>query len=230
VEADDQTQDRHAGQRFAANLRVARERAGLSQEAVAAQMRDLGYPVRQQTIAKIEAASRTVSLDEALALARITGTTIHALIRPTGLAREAALLLGRARKVREAYKAIADCAQLLVVSRQDLRDLIERVLQAGLEEALADELFVARQAARTTMLDMLRMFAREQVDSASQAPGARLTSEERAAALELSEALRSLAEGDRPVTSLQEFAFIQASEAAIAARRAEAGLESGEGS
>jgi transcriptional regulator with XRE-family HTH domain len=45
-------------QRFARNLREARERLGISQSAVAATMRALGHPMPQQTIARIEAGQR----------------------------------------------------------------------------------------------------------------------------------------------------------------------------
>ncbi|MFG2002319.1 helix-turn-helix transcriptional regulator [Spirillospora sp. NPDC048911] len=67
-------------ERFATNLRQHRERRGLSQAELARLMSEAGYPMHQQTIAKIESGSRPVRLAEAVQLARALDTTIDMLI------------------------------------------------------------------------------------------------------------------------------------------------------
>ena len=56
---------------FAENIRRWRERRGLSQDALAQQMADLGFPFHQATIYKIEKGERPVRLAEALALSAL---------------------------------------------------------------------------------------------------------------------------------------------------------------
>ena len=72
-----------SARQFGENLRQARERAGLSQATVAAEVtRLLGCTVFQQTIARLEAGLQRVRLDEALALARVAGASIDELTTP----------------------------------------------------------------------------------------------------------------------------------------------------
>src|SRR6202051_3439900 len=65
-----------ADQRLAANLKAARQNAGMTQEAMAARMSGLGWPYRQQTLGEIENGFRAVPLGEAMDLARIVGSDV----------------------------------------------------------------------------------------------------------------------------------------------------------
>jgi transcriptional regulator with XRE-family HTH domain len=218
--ADDDKLPDQAEERFAANLRAARERAGLSQEALAAQMRELGFGhIRQQTVAQIEASSRSVRLGEALALSRITRTSIDVLVRPQGLAQDSWRLLDTARKVQEAHKALADWAGRLSTARQDLRRSISRAEQAGLTDALADELYAARRAVAADVIGVARLLADEWLADIEIRPGRTLSGDERDTALAVSTALRELAEDEGPPESRQEAAV------RLAHKRAEAALD-----
>ena len=153
----DEWQD-HAEERFAGNLRTARDRAGLSQQAVAAQMREMGFGhIRQQTIAQIEGGTRSVRLGEALALSRITGTSIDTLVRPQGVAEGAWRLLDAARKVQEARHEVGDGVERLADARYDLRSVIATVVEAGHAQFLADELYAARRAVAEDVIVTARM-------------------------------------------------------------------------
>jgi transcriptional regulator with XRE-family HTH domain len=196
----------HAEERFAANLRAARERAGLSQEALAAQMREQGFGhVRQQTVAQIEAGSRSVRLGEALALSGITGTSIDVLVRPEGLAAAGWRVLDAARRVREAQKAVSDWVRRLAAARQDLRRGITQAEEAGHAQALADELYAARRAVAQDVMVTARMLLLEEwLADVDVRPGRTLSRDERAAALAVAEALHQLAADEGPPESRQE--------------------------
>jgi transcriptional regulator with XRE-family HTH domain len=209
-----------AEERFASNVRSARERAGLSQEAVASRMRDAGFDVfRQQTIAAIESGSRSVRLGEALALGRIVGSDMSSLVRPQGMLREAWRLLDSANAVLGASDLITEGARKLVHARKRLDRAMAEVERAGLEEALAEEMFTARRAAAVETMSVLRTLAEELVSPARWRLGRTLSVSERQHALELAEALRAVAE-EQParVASQQEEAFRQADRRAAEAR------------
>lgn len=137
---EDDTGPAAARQRTAANLKAAREHAGLSQEAVAQGMREMGYRFHQQTIGKIEAGDRDVGFHEAVALASVIGTTIHMLARPPGHAAGALRILSAARDARSARSA----AEAADRRHRDAVRLLERALERarndGLAGALADEI------------------------------------------------------------------------------------------
>ena len=132
-------------QRFAQNLKAARERAGMSQQDVADKMGEYGYPMHQQTVARVEAGTRTVrGPGELLAFSRAVSSHVDALVRPAGLQAEATRLLDTARAVRDAREA----ASSFESSVRYLNRLIERAEQAGHIEALDFEIGIAREALR----------------------------------------------------------------------------------
>lgn len=63
--------------RFASNMRALRETLKLSQEELAEQMSQQGFPFHQATIYKIESGGRRVQLSEAVAIAAIFGVTVE---------------------------------------------------------------------------------------------------------------------------------------------------------
>lgn len=70
---------------LAANFRAARARRGLSQEAVAARMRALGYGKwRYQTVGVVEKGERRLTAEEIMALAWVLETSIQALMAASG--------------------------------------------------------------------------------------------------------------------------------------------------
>src|ERR1700733_14437651 len=71
------------GDVLARNLRAARSRRDLSQQAVAARMRALGYDAwLHQTVGNVEKGKRRVTADEILGLAWALDTTVNALLSP----------------------------------------------------------------------------------------------------------------------------------------------------
>lgn len=70
--------------RFAAALRDRRRARGWSQAHLAAAMRGLGFSWAQTTVAKIEAATRPVTITEAAALAALLGATVDGMLGVAG--------------------------------------------------------------------------------------------------------------------------------------------------
>jgi transcriptional regulator with XRE-family HTH domain len=135
-----------ADQRFAENLRFARERAGLSQAALATQMVDLGWPFHQQTIARIEDGRRKVGMGEGDALARAVGSNMLAMIRPHGHARVAWTIISAVRDVRETHRQATQVLCRFNAEFERLERAIASARDAGLEEILADEIALGQLA------------------------------------------------------------------------------------
>lgn len=134
-------------QRFITNLRLARERAGLSQEGLAERMNERGYTAfRQQTITRIENGHRKVSLEEAVQLAQAVGSTADALSRPAGLARDAWAMLRDVQVIRDAHKRAAAAAEEFRITQVHLRGLMKRLENEGAAPLLEVEMSAARRA------------------------------------------------------------------------------------
>jgi hypothetical protein len=118
----------------------------MTQTALAARMKDLGYRYHQQTIGQIESGERGLRLGEAQALAQELRTTVDALTRPAGAARDAYRILSAARRVREARDEAARAARHHAAERRDLERLLADAGKAGNAQVLADEIAVARRA------------------------------------------------------------------------------------
>ena len=131
---------------FAANLKAAREQAGLSQEAVAAQMREEGHNWRQQTVAKIENGTQAVKLGEAHSVAQIVGSTAERLAWPLEQARLGMVLrgaTGRLRKLRDEHQA---AGEKLEQARQRLEKLVKDLRDSGHADSFADLIQNAERA------------------------------------------------------------------------------------
>jgi ribosome-binding protein aMBF1 (putative translation factor) len=146
VNASDEADLTAADKRFAANLRAARERKGLSQKQLAEEMFELGFRFRQQTIARIEAADRVVGVGESRALARACGTTVDALVRPDTLARDGWMILDAARTVREARDQSGRLQVRLSNALTELEQLIKSAENGGEAHAIAEEIAIGRRA------------------------------------------------------------------------------------
>ena len=64
------------GERLAWNLKVLRERAGMSQAALAEAMTGRGHPWHQSTVYRVESGRQTVKFEEVAALAEILHTSM----------------------------------------------------------------------------------------------------------------------------------------------------------
>ncbi len=65
-------------------LKTGREELGMSQEQVATAMNDLGFSWRQTTVAKTEAATRPIRVNELVALAGVLGVDVRQLLGKLG--------------------------------------------------------------------------------------------------------------------------------------------------
>jgi transcriptional regulator with XRE-family HTH domain len=127
---------------FAANLRRAREAAGVTQgELVRWVCHDLNRPFSQQTYSKIETGTQQPLLDVAQSLARNLGTDVETLSRPPAEARAKLEVLHLVREVREARGAAESSAGRFWERRARLRDVVavigEDVAGPEAAEALA---------------------------------------------------------------------------------------------
>ena len=101
-------------QRFAANLRAAREAVSMSQERLAEEMAARGWPWHQQTVTRVENGRRMVRLGEAKSVAEILEMSLDQLTWPTSDARIVERLAEWMRVAKTSYRRIAEeTAELL---------------------------------------------------------------------------------------------------------------------
>lgn len=93
--------------RFAANLRILRERRRMSQEKLAQEMVARGWPWRQQTVTKIENGQRMVRFGEATALASSLDVSLNDFTRPESEAIEVEKIRTASTRLGESYEAAA---------------------------------------------------------------------------------------------------------------------------
>ena len=96
-----------AEQRFAANLRILRERQGVSQVKLAQEMAARGWPWRQQTVTRLENGQRMIRFGEAIALASILGVSLGYLTRAGSEAIEVEKIRAASARLRESCEAVA---------------------------------------------------------------------------------------------------------------------------
>lgn len=136
--------------RFAVNLRTFRERAGMSQAAVAEGMQDLGFGYfRQQTVDRVERGTQRPRLGECHALAMVLGTRLALMLQPPELADRAWLTLLAAREARAARRQAEDAARRLAGTRSQLERAIGRA-EATDADQLAPEIALGRAALKDT--------------------------------------------------------------------------------
>src|SRR5260370_21645909 len=92
-------------QRFAANLRLLRERQGISQVKLAQEMAARGWPWRQQTVTRLENGQRMIRFGEATALAEILNTPLERFTRPVSAAIEVEKIRAARARLRESCQA-----------------------------------------------------------------------------------------------------------------------------
>ena len=141
-----------ADERFAANIRERREDRKWSQADLARRMTERGWPYYPQTVQRIEAGHRKVSVGEAKALAEILETTVDRLTWPGQEASAASLLQTYIVRVEQAFEQIGEWTYSLRHSQFQLKLTVSEVVEDdyfGSAEIrrLADE---AREAMKAT--------------------------------------------------------------------------------
>ena len=96
-----------AERRFAANLRILRERRGISQARLAQEMLAREWPWRQQTVARLENGQRMIRFGEAITLASILGVSLDRFTRPVSEVIEAEKIRAASARLRESVEAVA---------------------------------------------------------------------------------------------------------------------------
>jgi transcriptional regulator with XRE-family HTH domain len=143
------TEQDASAERFAANLRAAREAAGLSHGDLAALMRDRGFDgFRRQTVQRIESLHRSVSVGEAYKLAQCLGADLYALLlRPEPVTAEGLQLLQAMRRLRQTGRGL----QAALASHADARAFLERAVARAAASACAAELASEIQSAERAL-------------------------------------------------------------------------------
>ena len=95
-----------ADERFAVNVRENRERQKLSQADIARRMTEAGWSWHPQTVQRIEAGHRKVTVGEAQALGQILGETVDRLTWPGRVASCAGLLNMSMGRLNQAWERI----------------------------------------------------------------------------------------------------------------------------
>ena len=132
-----------AERRFAANLRVLRERRGISQARLAQEMLARQWPWRQQTVARLENGQRMLRFGEAIALASILGVSLDRFTRPVSEASEVEKIRAASARLDESCEAVAAAVcRLLDEQRttQRLRVLNDQVRGGDLVDVAMVEL------------------------------------------------------------------------------------------
>lgn len=134
-------------ERFIANLRAAREQAGLSHQDMAARMQDRGFDsFVRQTIQRIESGRRGVSVGEGMALAACVGANFMDLAQRSEDARYEGVTVAHAiRRFRESQKQLKTAAGLHAQNRTRLEFAVKRVRGAGFADELAREITAAER-------------------------------------------------------------------------------------
>lgn len=120
-----------ADERFAVRLREERERKHWSQADVARFMTERGWSWPPQTVQRIEAGHRKVSVGEAKALAEIIGTTVDRLTWPGKEASAAGLLTMFTVRAEQAWQQVATWTSTLLHAQRQLTSTLSSVERDG---------------------------------------------------------------------------------------------------
>jgi transcriptional regulator with XRE-family HTH domain len=108
-----------------------REKQGMSQTDVARLMAEYGWKWHPQTVQKVEAGHRKVSVGEAEALAKIFGTIIDRLTWPGQSASAAALLSSSTGRAWSAWEQVAAWTYKLLGAQFQLEEPVAATERAG---------------------------------------------------------------------------------------------------
>lgn len=116
---------------FAANVREARERLGLSQTDLAKQMAAAGWRYHPQTVHRIETGERKVSVGEGKSLAEILETTLDRLTWPGAEESAARLLDEFTGRAQTAYRQIVASTRALLWAQHQLTVTLGEAERSG---------------------------------------------------------------------------------------------------
>ena len=129
-----------ADQRLGLNVRTLRERKGLSQRAVADEMRSRGHPWHQQTVLKAEAGTRPLRFAEAVDLAAILETSLDRLTWASPEANAVEWLVSREARLRQSARQVSEAVTRFLLDRDAAgRSLTEAAHQSPRVEAEREE-------------------------------------------------------------------------------------------
>ena len=146
-----------ADERFAANVREMRERQGISQADIAKAMRERGWAFHPQTVQRIEAGHRKVSVGEAEAIAAILGTTVDRLTWPGREMSTAAMLDQVTARAESAREQIAEWTRTLLWAQWQLGTSVAEAERARFSDSarIAALITAAKDALVATPEDAL---------------------------------------------------------------------------
>jgi transcriptional regulator with XRE-family HTH domain len=121
------------------NMRVLRERKGMSQAALAEAMNEREHPWHQQTVGRVEAANRKVQFREAVDLAEILETSLDRLMWSSAEANAVESLYTASTRVRRSAKAVSDAVLMLLLDRGGAERALKRVRRESKRVAAARE-------------------------------------------------------------------------------------------
>jgi transcriptional regulator with XRE-family HTH domain len=131
---------------FAAALRIARERAGITQAELADTMSKRSFDFHQQTIYKIEAGKRRVTIGEGLALADIVGVPIEDLTE-VDVRSLRALKRSASRAASDYFEQLTEVASAVRGARESQQEFLMWVKAYEKAAAFADQSDTSQLAA-----------------------------------------------------------------------------------
>jgi len=111
-------------ERFGENLRVLRERAGMSQAALAEKMTERGISWRQNTVGRVEAGRQPARFAEIEALAEILHTSIGRFSWQSAEASATEMVYAAGARLRQRYEQVAQAVHELLA----VQEAAERVI------------------------------------------------------------------------------------------------------
>ncbi|MCU1439980.1 MAG: hypothetical protein JWP85_977 [Rhodoglobus sp.] len=122
-----------ADRNLATNLRIARERMGISQSSLAEKMTDLGFKFHQTTINKIENNERKVSVSEAGALALLLDATVTMLMGddPESPQWKSAAITQWGQSMLSVEKRLQNEARNYIQLQERMKQLLEEAREAA---------------------------------------------------------------------------------------------------
>ena len=120
-----------ADERFGTNVRAERERAGISQKAIATAMNERGHAWHQQTVVRVEAGRQPVRIGEAEDLAKILHTSLDRLTWTTQEASAALFLDSVIARTEGAWEKISAGTRELLYCIWQLSTSVGEAERAG---------------------------------------------------------------------------------------------------
>lgn len=130
-----------ADELFVQNMQTLRLERGLSQEALADEVRSRDVPgFNQVALSRIEAGTRALGLTEARTIADVLGTTVEQMVLPGGDAASAiSALLYADMDYREGMEGLEKSLEKMVMSLDRANEAIEVVDRLNLDAMLPDQ-------------------------------------------------------------------------------------------